>query len=76
VRHLYSEQTNQQIVPKWETVKNGTKAQHIGVSTFASHQRLEKAALPGRMDRRKTGVNTGDFGCFQQKKIKNTLDSK
>jgi len=63
-------------VPKWETGKAGRKAQYVVVVAGRDYKRLEKSSVPVRTDRRKTGVNRGDFGCFRQKKIKNTLDRK
>jgi hypothetical protein len=49
-------------VPKWERWKKGRKAQHIVVKRIAYYQRLKKREKPVQADRRKTGVNTGDFG--------------
>jgi hypothetical protein len=63
-------------VPKWETENGARKAQYVVVVAAAGYKRLQKWVSPVRTDRRKTGVNTGDFGCLPKKKIKNSLDSK
>jgi hypothetical protein len=49
-------------VPKWETGFQATKAQYVVVMVTRDYQRLQKRANPVRTNRRKTGVNTGDFG--------------
>jgi hypothetical protein len=51
-----------QNVPKWERVNRGREAQDVVVECWLDYQRREKTVSPGRTDRRKTGVNTGDFG--------------
>jgi len=49
-------------VPKWERAKEGRKTQYVVVVRIRDYQRLKKGAKPVRADRRKTGVNRGDFG--------------
>jgi hypothetical protein len=39
-----------------------TEAQYVVVVSNSTYQRLKRSAEPGRTDRRKTGVNKGDFG--------------
>ena len=51
-----------QNVPKWERANRGRKAQDVVVECRSDYQRQKKVVSPGRTDRRKTGVNTGDFG--------------
>jgi hypothetical protein len=53
---------NARIVPKWEIENFRTEAQYVVVLPCRSYQRLERSADPDRTDRRKTGVNKGDFG--------------
>jgi hypothetical protein len=63
-------------VPNWKRWNRGTKAQYVVVDGWENYQRMEKRERPGRADRRKTGVNTDDFGRFPQSFSKNTLDTK
>jgi hypothetical protein len=63
-------------VPKRERAKERTKAQYVVVEGRQDHQWQKKWHSPVRQDRRKTGVNTDDFGCLRLKKIKNNLDRK
>lgn len=49
-------------VPNRERSNSGTKAQYVVVGGREDYQRMEKSGGAGRADRRKTGVNRGDFG--------------
>jgi hypothetical protein len=53
-----------QNVPKWERAKRRRKVQDVVVECSLDYQRQKKVVSPGRTDRRKTGVNMGDFGQF------------
>jgi hypothetical protein len=53
---------NARIVPKWEIENFRTEAQYVVVLPRRSYHRLKRGADPDRTDRRKTGVNKGDFG--------------
>jgi hypothetical protein len=63
-------------VPNWKIGKKGTEAQYIVVSGGDYYQRLQNWSEAAQTNRRKTGVNTGDFGRYTQGFLKNALDTK
>jgi hypothetical protein len=56
--------------------KKEAKAQSVALRSDEKHNGLLKCRWPGRMDRRKHGVNRGDFGRSRQIFLKNTIDKK
>jgi hypothetical protein len=54
-------------VPKWKAAVPETKARHIVAIHNAHYHKLMKSLSPVRLDRRKTGVNTADFGRFPKR---------
>jgi hypothetical protein len=54
-------------VPKWKAVVPETKALYIVAACFGHYHALMKSLSPVRLDRRKTGVNTADFGRFPKR---------